>query len=546
MAKIDSLEITAADLLRFKADMPVLLRSDKEGVEELDDEYLQNLIDLELLYLEAVARGIDRDSEFIERWESEYARKLTAEYLKREIKHELNLPEEELRRRWAQSKWRRVLKLARIRVESESEARQILWELEKSADFGDLARIHSTDTATSAKGGALGLWLGRLTIDKLAMIGRTKGDLQQSLEIAETTFELPVGGVSGPFQAHEGYELYKVMEEMPAPLEYFVVFAQMHHSMAVSDIRDKLYAELAARFEAEPQAQAIALLAQRAAESPDAFPRLSEADEEEAICRFRGGEITLKDFMELYAGTARSIELDSTGVARVLDRYVLPELLVSRAAREDGLAQDSSMVAWVAATRRALIIETLRAREVDERLDLNNAAIRRYYDEHPSQFKQPDEIEVLEILTETEDEAAKLLERIRTGEDMAELAVQYSIRVDAAANKGRFHMHPFEVAHFGALLRAASEAPPGVVQGPVELRDVGHGEEGYSIFKVVGRTEGPPKPFEKVRKQSRYWLSKVEEKRLGEELTRRLRQKYGSSIVVYREQLKRMSEIPSM
>ena len=130
------------------------------------------------------------------------------------------------------------------------------------------------------------------------------------------------------------------------------------------------------------------------------------------------------------------------------------------------------MVAWETATRRALIIETLRAREVDERLELNDSAIRRYYDEHPSQFKQPDEIEVVEILTDTEDQAAKLLERARNGEDMEKLAVQYSIREGAAASKGRFHMHPFEAARFGALLRAANEAPPGALQGPVELRDV--------------------------------------------------------------------------
>ena len=51
VARVGEVDITFADLQRFKNSVPALLLSEKEGVEALD-EYLQTMVDMELLLLE--------------------------------------------------------------------------------------------------------------------------------------------------------------------------------------------------------------------------------------------------------------------------------------------------------------------------------------------------------------------------------------------------------------------------------------------------------------------------------------------------------------
>ena len=61
VARVDTAEITVEDLLRFNGDMPALLRSEEEGVQVWRD-YLDSMVDMELMLLEARKQGIDQDS----------------------------------------------------------------------------------------------------------------------------------------------------------------------------------------------------------------------------------------------------------------------------------------------------------------------------------------------------------------------------------------------------------------------------------------------------------------------------------------------------
>ena len=123
VARVDTVEITVEDLLRFNMDIPALLRSEEQGV-QMWREHLDSMVDMELLLLEARKQGLDQDSEFLGKWEHERQQKLIREILRREVKEKSAFSSEELRRRFEQSKWNRMLKLARIQVETEEDARQ--------------------------------------------------------------------------------------------------------------------------------------------------------------------------------------------------------------------------------------------------------------------------------------------------------------------------------------------------------------------------------------------------------------------------------------
>ena len=143
VAQVAEVDITFADLQRFKDGMPALLLSEKESVEALN-EYLQTMIDMELMLLEARLQRIDADSSFVEQWEQAREKKLFKEFVRIEIQDKIDLPQEEIRRQWDSSKWSRLLKLARIRKPTADGAAQALRELAAGTPFAELSGEHLT------------------------------------------------------------------------------------------------------------------------------------------------------------------------------------------------------------------------------------------------------------------------------------------------------------------------------------------------------------------------------------------------------------------
>jgi len=83
-----------------------------------------------------------------------------------------------------------------ILVGTEELARQLYEQATGGADFGQLARTNSTDTATAATGGQLG-WFTRQEVPPA---------------LAEAAFSLQAGEISQPVQTEFGWHLVRVME----------------------------------------------------------------------------------------------------------------------------------------------------------------------------------------------------------------------------------------------------------------------------------------------------------------------------------------------
>lgn len=88
------------------------------------------------------------------------------------------------------------VRASHILLSSESEARDILNQLNQGASFEDLASKHSIDVSSGPKGGDLG------------MFGR--GDFLPEFE--QAAFQLNVGEVSGIVKSNLGYHIIKRIE----------------------------------------------------------------------------------------------------------------------------------------------------------------------------------------------------------------------------------------------------------------------------------------------------------------------------------------------
>ena len=519
-ARVGDKEITREDLTLFAAQTPALLRSEATGIDAAKD-YLQTLIDMELMLVEARAKGLDKEAQFTEQWEQEQQNRIVKEYIERHVLPESQPSEQEVREQFAKSKWSRLLKLAHIRVETEEQAQQVVEELERGRPFAEVAAERSANQATAANGGLLSEhFIGRENLR----------DVQLPLSIAHVLFEVPEGEVSRPFQVRGAYEIFKVLDEAPAPDYYLQVFAQWLFRQNYDRAQQERVAGLKPKYKVEVDTAAVAFFIAEGTKGSEIAP----ADRERILGRYDRGHFTIEDLTNAHYKVRFQyrLEFSREGIAEFIDTHILSLRLFYLEALEEGLDEEPAVVAWLHNKREALLLEALKEREVQALIDTTDASARRYYENNLHKFMEPRATVILEILVPTRALADSLLKEIEGGADMETLAVRHTTRQFAKQQQGRIHLHAYERALFGPLHDEAMEkAPIGELQGPLAL------EEGFSIFKVEERIPDRPEPFPQTVRRAKYWLRKSEENKYFEELIVRLREQYAAQVEVFEEHL---------
>ena len=97
LAKIADSEITEAELEQFVARLPKHLHSDEQGI-AADREYLESMIDQELLLLEAKNRGLDTTAALVQQMEDAVRRRLALRYQREVIASKIDIGPKEIER----------------------------------------------------------------------------------------------------------------------------------------------------------------------------------------------------------------------------------------------------------------------------------------------------------------------------------------------------------------------------------------------------------------------------------------------------------------
>lgn len=252
------------------------------------------------------------------------------------------------------------------------------------------------------------------------------------------------------------------------------------------------------------------------------------------LYQFDGGHLTLGEYLRLSKAVRSRLTapLDSAQVVSFVEKYLLPEMLLAEGARRAGVEKDRDVALWLKSKRKELLIQALRREEVEGKVTVTDDDVREEYTSHPEIYFLYPEIWVREVLVETEEEAQRLLQKIREGADMEELAAQYTIRKNMKSYKGRFHMHPFEKSIYGPLYEEAANAELNTLLGPLKVK------EGYSIFRVLEHVPKRPEPLESAERRIRASLRIEREERLFNEFMADLRAKYASQVETFDEALR--------
>jgi peptidyl-prolyl cis-trans isomerase C len=517
LARVGDRSITAGQLQAFYGKIPNYLQSDREGLEK-ERNHLQTLIDMELLQLEAKEQGIDRLPAFIYKIAQYRKEKLVGLYQIKKIR--VRVSGQEVSDYFREQGLARKVRFAQLITTSADSAWSALREINSGRDFGAVVEQWSIHEPTMEQRGDTGRYVGKLDMPPY---------------LRTPLFALEKGEVSQPIDIGGHFALFKALDSIETGLDdeqFQNIYRQLFIERSV-EARAALTDSLKEALKLERDQRGL-----------DAFSAAmhkgATSGEEEVraivLYRYEGGKLTAGDVLDAASQLKyQTLDLRSKeAVVEYAEGTKVPDALFVEAALREGLDREEEVTQWLARKREQELVVQLRVQVLEERVSISAEDIRREYEENLDRYMQPDQIEIQEILVATEEEAKDLLERLRRGASMDDLARQHSKRSpELRDEEGRRRFTVAAAAVYGRLVAAARKAPVGQLTGPLQVR------EGYSIFKVLSR-EQKRASFEEAKKRVRATVNWIKKQQVFEQFLAELRTKYAARVEVREDNLKRV------
>ena len=518
VAQIGDEEITVDQLQEFMDGLPEYAKAEHTGVEEARN-HLNTMINIELMIMEAQAADLDESPEFRARLAQVRQEKLASTFQDRALEVEEEVEESEVREYAERMGLTRAIRLADIMVPSRENALAVLRELKNGVPFGQVAKQWSINKKTLAQGGDLGRYTTRE---------------QMITPLQDKLFSLALGQVSEPIKIGGHYSIFTVIADSTIELS---PDRKLAIQMGLKEEKNQrarltLVAELKEKYHLELDREGLALIVEKV-RGGTSFA--TEAERNIVLYRYDGGEITAQDLAEAdraLKGNALAQISDSSQVVAFAARHVVPNAMLVEAALRAGIDEEAATVEWLDDQAKQFLTRALRARVLRAKVTIAENELRQFYEAHAERYLHPEQIEVQEILVETETEALRLMEQIQKGAPLGDLAKKYSIRsLEDRDEEGRFHFHLFEKDFFGGFVEVAEKAEIGALTGPAKVN------EGYSIFKVLSRGR-KRETFAEAEWRVRSQLKREKEKKTFNQFIEELRNKYAAKMVIREDNLK--------
>jgi len=444
----------------------------------------------------------------------------------KEIRDKVSISEEEIK-----AAFFRGLESIHVRhlfVKTEEEARQLKRALDAGITFEEIAAQTFQDSTLRSNGGDLGF----LTYDEM------------DADFAEAAFSLPMNQVSEPVRSKWGYHIIRVDERRQQ------VFAgqtelQQKRAKIERNLRQEIEKKKAGEFveqymrpfnvqmlnsgfnilAAEIQKMVIAgnqmLPDYRPAFAGDDMNRLAsglEAYGDQVLIAFTGGQWTIADFLAKVRAlpAPNRPRIDTPNHLRHdIGVMIRNEFLVQEADKR-GLDKDQAVMAEVKKWQDEFTFGEYWS-SVHDTIAVTEAVTAAYFAEHQGLYLMPDRVHVREILVATKAKAEKLLQRLRSGEDFAELATAYSLRKWAAAKGGDLDF--LTSGQYRNISLKAMLLQEGEIVGPIAV------PEGFSIIQCLAHQATRPMTFEEAKEQVALNARSAKEERIYADMREALRRK---------------------
>ena len=525
VARVGEVEIDAPQLLEFEERLHPDLRSKKAGADAYFD-YLQTIIDKELMVLEAKKRGLDQRTDFRRKMDKLHSDRVLRRFLQLEVYDKIVHTQEEMLAHQRETGRDRAVQMRRIVVATIEEARAIKAALEGGDDFD--------------------AWASHNLLDEIQLEGGRyliKDELYPPI-LQEKVFPLAPGQFSEPVLFNDQFGVYEITAEVPVKLSVVqsVIEAELLKEKlppAVQALSSRLRQEL----DFVVHDQALERVRVRIGQGAKAF---SAEEREQSIYEHESGTFTIGDLLDFARELGVGFREDAPEQFDWFVRDIVePRALLLAGAYTAGVDREEAVVAWFQERQLSNLLVAMR-RDVVDGVFASREEAQAFYGSHPNLFRPLESIGVQEILVRTEEEALALREEVERGGDLGALAAEHTLRRRGKANQGEFHLHPWEKQQFVPLFEAAQGQKIGALIGPIDL-EVAAAEvlssepisgPYYAIFRLLDSTiNAAPRPFAQAERRARALVRRHKQERLFGQFIIQLRHEYAAQIEVFRAQV---------
>ncbi|MEW6571171.1 MAG: peptidylprolyl isomerase [Nitrospirota bacterium] len=218
------------------------------------------------------------------------------------------------------------------------------------------------------------------------------------------------------------------------------------------------------------------------------------------------------------------------GREKFLEELIKKELLYQEALKK-GIDRDPELRGKIEDFKKITLISSLLEKEIEAKADITDQEMRDYYEKNKEDFASINQIRASHILVKTEEEAEKILERLKKGEDFAEIAKKSSLDEGSAKNGGDLgYFSPGQMVP--EFEKAAARLKTGELSKPVRTKF------GYHIIKVTDKKSGQTVEFEKVKNLIFQRLSAEKQKETFDSYIEKLKKSY--KVEINREALTKL------
>jgi len=175
------------------------------------------------------------------------------------------------------------------------------------------------------------------------------------------------------------------------------------------------------------------------------------------------------------------VEVSSKDVDKRLDQIKKQYFGNSEKKYKQQLAQQGLTDQQVKADIRSSLISEGIFKKVTDKVDVSDAQIKEYYDQHLSQYSVPEQRDVAHILVKSKALADKLYTQIKAGANFSELAKKYSQDPGSKSLGGKLTISKGQTV--GPFDQTAFLLSTGQVSHPVKTTF------GYHIIKALGKVK---------------------------------------------------------
>jgi hypothetical protein len=248
-------------------------------------------------------------------------------------------------------------------------------------------------------------------------------------------------------------------------------------------------------------------------------PDFQSADTARVLARYRGGQLTLGEFLKVYEATPpvmRQPVSDFESFRVQLDAAVLQPYMAEEA-RTRGLEKDPDVVALLEKKREELLVDHMFQDSIQSKVWVPSEERRRYYDEHIAQYVTYSRVRFASMWRPTRQGADSLAARLEAGERAEDVLRADSLRglkSGSISERREDEKGPYNNLLFGELKPGQA-----TVQGPDK-------EGTWLVLQLVEFVPGQQLPYEQVQTYVEESVQNIKAEKMLKELITRHSKRY--------------------